>query len=211
MKLFIESASVEATEEALDIGAVDGVVLGRRASAEPLAALRALADELFDLAVGPVIIDVPMRSVDAALERARELAAFGDEVACRLPVTRDGLTVCRACFDEGIATWVGPCASVAQALLAAKAGATWIGVDVGAVDAAGGDGVKLAEDIAGLVNDCDFEAQVLAEGVQHAQHVGELALAGVHSAAVAPELLWSLAATPARKAAAAPVRGSKRR
>jgi len=196
VKLFVESASLEAVEDALDIGAVDGVVLGASASAQGKSALAALAAAFFDLAIGPVVVDLRVRDVDAALARARELAAMGDEIAVRLPASRDGLTVCRACFDEGIATWVGPCASVAQALLAAKAGATWIGVDVSAVEAAGGDGIKLSEDVATLLDECDFEAQLLVEGLRHARQVGELALSGVHSAALSPELLWALMSPP---------------
>ncbi|PKN55740.1 MAG: hypothetical protein CVU56_20005 [Deltaproteobacteria bacterium HGW-Deltaproteobacteria-14] len=192
MKLFIESASHEAVADVVDVGVVDGVVLGPSASRQGAKGLRAIVDALLDLAVGPVVIEVEASEVEASLVRARELAAMGDEVVCGVALSREGLEVCRTCFDEGIATCVGPCVTVAQALLAAKAGATWISVDVGATEAAGGDGVKLAEDVAALLTDCDFEAQLLAIGLRNAQHVGELALAGAHSALVTPEVLWAL-------------------
>lgn len=213
MKLFIESASHEAVEDALDIGAADGVVIGSSASGQSAKALRTLIDGLLDLAVGPIVIEVPPADVETGLARARELAAMGDEVVCGLSLTRDGLEVCRTCFDEGIATCVGPCSSIAQALLAAKAGATWLSIDVAAIEAAGGDGVKLAEDVTTLLAECDFEAQLIILGLHHAQHVGELALVGAHSAVVTPELLWALIAEPppATRAAAATPRRAKRR
>lgn len=212
VKLFIESASHEAVEDAIDVGVADGVVLGSSASRQGAKSLRAIVDSLLDLAVGPVVIEVAASDVEASLARARELAAMGDEVVCSVALSREGLEVCRVCFDEGIATCIGPCISAAQALLAAKAGATWISVDVAAIEAAGGDGVKLAEDVASLLTDCDFEAQLLAIGVRHAQHVGELALAGAHSALVTPELLWAMVGQPPSDAriVSAP-RRSKRR
>ena len=104
MKLFIESASLEAVEDALDVGAVDGVVLGAAASRQAAKALRGLVDKLVDLAVGPIVIEVAVGTVEEMLSRGREMAGLGDEIVLGLPFTREGLEVCRTCFDEGLAT-----------------------------------------------------------------------------------------------------------
>lgn len=213
MKVFMETASVEAVEDGLDVALCDGVVITSEAAEKVGKGLKKLVDGLVALEVGPIVVTATGRDAEALLAAARALGALGDDLVAALPLDREGLTAAAVCFDEGIATCVGPCLNLAQALAAAKAGATWVSCDLGRIDALGGDAVKLVEDIVSMFGTCDFESQLLVTGVRHAQHLGEVALVGGHAAAVSPEVLWPMLGAPSRREAppSARVRTSGRR
>ena len=213
MKLFIESASLEAVEDAADIGACDGVIVGAEASRQGPKGLKKLVEALIALEVGPIVVAVSSGEAEAMITTARALGGLGEEVVAALPLDRDGLSAAAVCFDEGIATAVGPCANAAQALLAAKAGATWVVCDLARVEVHGADGLKLAEDLVSMLSAGDFETQLLVTGARNAHHVGELALFGAHAAALTPERLWGLlgAADVARATPRPAPRSTKRR
>jgi transaldolase len=145
--------------------------------------------EILDVVAGPVSLEVTTESHDEMMAQARELSALGDNVVVKLPLTRAGLRACRTCYDEGIATNVTLCFSPNQALLAAKAGATYISPFVGRLDDVSTDGMGLIEQIVSIYQNYDFETQVLVASVRHPQHVVEAALAGAHVATMPLDVL----------------------
>jgi transaldolase len=130
------------------------------------------------------------------MKQARELAAYGDQVVVKLPLTKDGLKACKTCYDEGIATNVTLCFSASQALLAAKAGATYISPFVGRLDDISTNGMRLIEDIVQIYDNYGFETQVLVASIRHPQHVVEAALAGAHVGTMPLPVLQQLFSHP---------------
>jgi transaldolase len=127
------------------------------------------------------------------LKEGRKLAAIAKNVAVKLPLTVDGLTACRALRDEGTMVNVTLCFSPAQALLAAKAGATFISPFVGRLDDIGQDGMQLIEDICQIYMQYpNFETEVLVASVRHPVHVVQAAKMGAHVATVPPAILRQL-------------------
>ena len=116
------------------------------------------------------------------MKQARALAAEGEQVVVKIPLTREGIAATKTCTEEGIKTNVTLCFSATQALLAAKAGATYISPFIGRVDDISNEGMAIVEDIVRIYDNYGFETQVLAASVRHPQHVLEAARLGAHVA-----------------------------
>ena len=166
------------------MGMCDGVTTNPTLVAKTGKTFQAVIDEIVHTVKGPVSLEVTTVSYDEMMVQARELAAFGDNVVVKLPLTRDGLRACRTCFEEGIATNVTLCFSATQALLAAKAGATYISPFIGRLDDVSTEGMKLIEEIVTIYTNYDFETQVLAASIRHPLHVVDAALVGAHVATI---------------------------
>jgi len=182
MQFFIDSADIEQIREAISMGMCDGVTTNPSLVAKTGKPFKTVIAEVLDLVDGPVSLEVTTNDYEPIMKQARELAELGDNVVVKLPLTRPGLRACRTCFDEGIATNVTLCFSPNQALLAAKAGATYISPFVGRLDDISRDGMGLIEQICAIYENYDFETQVLVASVRHPQHVLEAALQGAHVA-----------------------------
>lgn len=180
MKFFIDSANVDDIREAIALGLCDGVTTNPSLVAKTGRPFAAVIKDLVALVPGPLSLEVTALDYAGMMSQARELAAYGDQVVVKLPLTRDGLKACKTCFDEGIATNVTLCFSAGQALLAAKAGATYISPFVGRLDDVSTDGMRLIEDIAQIYGNYEFETQILAASIRHPMHVVQSALAGAH-------------------------------
>ncbi len=182
MKFFIDSADIGEIKAAQAMGMCDGVTTNPSLVAKTGKRFQDVIDAIVHTVDGPVSLEVTTVSYDEMMAQARELAGFGDNVVVKLPLTKDGLRACRTCYDEGIATNVTLCFSPNQALLAAKAGATYISPFVGRLDDISSDGMKLIDDICTIYRNYEFETQVLVASVRHPQHVVESALMGAHVA-----------------------------
>jgi transaldolase len=180
MKFFIDSANVDDIREAIALGLCDGVTTNPSLVAKTGRPFAAVIKDLVALVPGPLSLEVTALDYAGMMSQARELAGYGDQVVVKLPLTRDGLKACKTCFDEGIATNVTLCFSAGQALLAAKAGATYISPFVGRLDDVSTDGMRLIEDIAQIYGNYEFETQILAASIRHPMHVVQSALAGAH-------------------------------
>lgn len=180
MKFFIDSANVDDIREAIALGLCDGVTTNPSLVAKTGRPFAAVIRDLVALVPGPLSLEVTALDYSGMMSQARELAAFGDQVVVKLPLTRDGLKACKTCFDEGIATNVTLCFSAGQALIAAKAGATYISPFIGRLDDVSTNGMRLIEDIVQIYENYDFETQVLAASIRHPIHVVDAALAGAH-------------------------------
>jgi transaldolase len=192
MKLFIDTANINEIQEAAAWGVLDGVTTNPSLVAKEGRSYRALVEEICRLVPGPVSAEVIATDAAGMEREGRELASIAENVVIKLPITRDGVKVCARFADEGIATNLTLCFSSPQALLVAKAGASYVSPFVGRLDDIGQDGMQLIREIVQIYDNYEFPTQVLVASVRHPQHVVESALAGADVATVPFKILEQL-------------------
>ncbi|MCD6074233.1 MAG: tal [Rhodospirillales bacterium] len=193
MKFFIDTADVEEIRKLAKTGMVDGVTTNPTLIAKSGRKIMDVIAEICDIVPGPISAEVTATETDAMLKEGRKLAAIAKNVAVKLPLTVDGLTACKTLRDEGTMVNVTLCFSAAQALLAAKAGATFISPFVGRLDDIGQDGMELISDICQIYSQYpDLETEVLVASVRHPVHVVQAAKMGAHVATLPPAILRQL-------------------
>ena len=192
MKLFIDTANVTEITEATSWGILDGVTTNPSLVSREGRAYHELVAEICRIVPGPVSAEVIATDADGMEREGRELAAIAENVVVKLPITTDGIKVCARFTEEGIATNLTLCFSPAQALLVAKAGATYVSPFVGRIDDVGQDGMQLVREIVQIYDGYEFPTQVLVASVRHPQHVVEAALAGADVATVPFKVLQQL-------------------
>jgi transaldolase len=192
VKLFIDTANPEEIGQAAEWGILDGVTTNPSLVAKEGRPYAALVAEVCTLVSGPVSAEVIATDTDGMEREGRELAAIAENVVIKLPITPDGVRACSRLADEGIATNLTLCFSSPQALLVAKAGATYVSPFVGRLDDVGQDGMQLVREIVQIYDVYEFPTQVLVASVRHPQHVVEAALAGADVATVPFKILKQL-------------------
>ena len=192
MKLFIDTANVAEITEAAAWGILDGVTTNPSLVAREGRSYHELVAEICRIVPGPVSAEVLAMDADGMEREGRELAGIAENVVVKLPITQDGIRVCARFSEEGIATNLTLCFSPAQALLVAKAGATYVSPFVGRIDDVGHDGMQLVREIVQIYDAYEFPTQVLVASVRHPQHVVEGALAGADVATVPFKVLQQL-------------------
>lgn len=192
MKLFIDTANVSEIAEAASWGILDGVTTNPSLVAKEGRTYHELVAEVCRLVPGPVSAEVIATDANGMEREGRDLASIAENVVVKLPITRDGIKVCARFSEEGIATNLTLCFSPAQALLVAKAGATYVSPFVGRLDDIGHDGMQLVREIVQIYDAYEFPTQVLVASVRHPQHVVESALAGADVATVPFKVLEQL-------------------
>ena len=178
------------------MGMCDGVTTNPSLVAKTGRTFDAVIADILEICSGPVSLEVTTTAYDDMMLQARELAKHADNVVVKLPLTSEGLKACRTCYEEGIATNVTLCFSPSQALLAAKAGATYISPFVGRLDDISTDGMALIQDIRAIYDNYDYETQILVASVRHPQHVVDSALAGADVATIPHKVIGQLAKHP---------------
>jgi transaldolase len=196
MKFFIDSADISEIKEAASMGIIDGVTTNPSLVAKTGRRFRDVLVEICDVVRGPVSAEVVSTKVDGMMQEARELAALRPNVVVKIPLIPDGLKAVRICTEEGIHTNVTLCFSANQALLAAKAGATYISPFVGRVDDVSSDGMSVVADILEIYENYGFDTQVLVASVRHPMHVLEAAKMGAHVATCPLSVLLQLTRHP---------------
>jgi transaldolase len=192
MKLFIDTANVAEITEAASWGILDGVTTNPSLVAREGRSYHELVAEICRIVPGPVSAEVLATDAEGMEREGRELAGIAENVVVKLPITEDGIRVCARFSEEGIATNLTLCFSPAQALLVAKAGATYVSPFVGRIDDVGQDGMQLVREIVQIYDAYEFPTQVLVASVRHPQHVVEGALAGADVATVPFKVLRQL-------------------
>ena len=196
MKFFIDTADVAAVKELAATGLVDGVTTNPSLVMKSGRDFREVIEEICALVAGPVSAEVTALEADRMIAEGKSLAAIAKNVVVKVPLTIDGLKACRTLSGEGIGVNVTLCFSANQALLAAKAGATFISPFIGRLDDIGADGMELIREIRAIYDNYDFRTEVLAASIRSPQHVKDCALAGADVATVPPAVLKALAAHP---------------
>ena len=196
MKLFIDTADIDEIREANSMGLVDGVTTNPSLIARTGRAFREVIEEICAEVDGPISLEALEPQADAMLGEARRLAGIHPNVVEKVPMTLEGLKVVRACQDEGIRTNVTLCFSPSQALLAAKAGASYISPFVGRLDDVSEVGMDLVEKILTIYSNYDLETEVLVASIRHPLHLVEAAMLGADVATVPYAVIRKLVQHP---------------
>ncbi|HEY1554713.1 MAG TPA: fructose-6-phosphate aldolase [Kofleriaceae bacterium] len=196
MKFFIDTADVKEIREAAAMGLVDGVTTNPSLVAKTGRKFREVLVEVCDIVKGPVSAEVTSTQYDGIMREARELAALRNNIVVKIPLIPEGLKAVRTCSDEGIHTNVTLCFSATQALLAAKAGASYISPFVGRLDDVATDGMQLVSEILEIYDNYDFPTEVLVASVRHPMHVQQAARMGAHVATCPLSVLLQLSKHP---------------
>jgi transaldolase len=195
MKFFLDSADLTEIRRAMEAGLIDGIttnpsLLAKVAGAEHQP--RELLQEIARLVPGPISAEVVALDRDEMVREGRELAKIADNIVVKVPLTEAGLMACRQFRSEDIGVNVTLCFSPAQALLAAKAGASYISPFVGRLDDVSQDGMELISQIVQIYSNYDFRTEVLVASVRHPLHVVQAALLGADVATVPAKVLHQL-------------------
>ena len=193
MKFFVDTAEIKDITELNDYGLLDGVTTNPSLIAKSGRNFKEVIAEICALVEGPVSAEVASMDYDGMVAEGEHLAKIAKNVVIKLPLTLPGLKACRYFSQKGIKTNVTLCFSANQALLAAKAGATYISPFLGRLDDINIDGMDLIRDIREIYDNYGFETQILAASIRSANHVKEAALAGADVATIPPSVIKGLA------------------
>ncbi len=196
MKFFVDTAEVAEIKALIPTGLVDGVTTNPSLVAKSGRDFREMIAEACALVSGPVSAEVTALETEKMLAEGRSLARIAKNVVVKLPLTLNGIAACKALTEEGIKTNVTLCFSVNQALIAAKAGATYISPFIGRLDDIGQDGMELIREIRAVYDNYGFATNILAASIRSPQHMRESALAGADVATAPPGVIKALANHP---------------
>lgn len=196
MKFFVDTADVDDIKELADTGLLDGVTTNPSLILKSGRDIREVTKEICDLVEGPVSAEVTATDFDGMMKEAKVLAGIAKNICIKLPLTMDGLKACNHLTDAGHETNVTLCFSANQALLAAKAGATYISPFIGRLDDMGIDGMELISEIRLIYDNYDFGTEILAASIRSVNHVKESAMAGADVATIPPNVLKALVKHP---------------
>jgi transaldolase len=192
MKFFVDTADLAEIKDLAATGMVDGVTTNPSLAAKSGKKFLDLVAEICAVVPGPVSAEVTALDHATMMKEAAVLRKIARNVTIKVPLTPDGLKTCKALTDDGAMVNVTLCFSAAQALLAAKAGATFISPFVGRLDDVGSDGMALIADICTIYDNYDFATEVLVASVRHPMHIVEAARLGAHVATMPPATLRQL-------------------
>ncbi|MEK6650318.1 MAG: fructose-6-phosphate aldolase [Bacteroidota bacterium] len=178
MKFFIDTANVAEIREAAALGVLDGVTTNPSLVAKEGKDFRALLDEICSIVDGPISAEVVSTDLPGMLKEGRELAKIHKNIVVKVPLIKEGLKATKIFQQEGIRTNVTLCFSASQALLAAKAGATYISPFIGRLDDISQSGMDLIQQIVTIYRNYGYGTQVLVASVRHPMHVVEAAMIG---------------------------------
>lgn len=196
MKFFVDTAEIDAIAELNETGMVDGVTTNPSLIMKSGRDILEVTKEICDLIDGPVSAEVVATKADDMIAEGRKLAEIAENIAVKVPLTWDGLKTCKVLSDEGRMVNVTLCFSVNQALLAAKAGATFISPFIGRLDDINLDGMELIEDIRTVYDNYGFDTNILAASIRTVNHVADCARVGADVMTAPPNVIKALANHP---------------
>lgn len=178
MKFFIDTANINEIKEAAALGILDGVTTNPSLVSNERKDFHTLLKEICSIVNGPVSAEVVSTDVNGMLKEGKELAKISDNIVVKVPIIKEGLKAVKIFSSEGIKTNVTLCFSSTQALMAAKAGASYISPFVGRLDDAGHNGMEIVNQIVSIYNNYAFDTEVLVASIRNPLHVIEAALMG---------------------------------
>ena len=193
MKFFVDTADVDAIRELHALGMVDGVTTTPSLILKSGRDIIEVTKEICSFVEGPVSAEVVALTADEMIAEGRKLAAIAPNIAVKVPLTWDGLKTCKVLSSEGFMVNVTLCFSANQALVAAKAGATFISPFIGRLDDINLDGLELISDIRQIYDNYGFDTQILAASIRTANHVTQCALIGADVMTAPPSVIKGLA------------------
>ena len=196
MKFFIDSADLGEIKEAVAMGAIDGCTTNPSLIAKTGKTQKQIITAICEILDGPISAEVLGTKYDEIVSEGRELSKIHKNVVVKVPMLPDGMKAVRTLHGEGIKTNVTLCFSATQALLAAKAGATYISPFIGRLDDVSTEGMHLIEQIVRIYDNYAFETEVLVASVRHPMHVVEAALIGAGVCTIPFKVIQQLAHHP---------------
>ena len=193
MRFFVDTAEIDAIKELHDLGMVDGVTTNPSLIMKSGRDIKEVTKEICDLVDGPVSAETVALDAEGMINEGRELAKIADNIAIKVPLTWAGLKACKTLSDEGRMVNVTLCFSANQALLAAKAGATFISPFIGRLDDINIDGLDLIADIRTIYDTYGFETNILAASIRTANHMSDCAKIGADVATAPPAVIKAMA------------------
>jgi transaldolase len=192
MKLFVDTGSIKEIETIAALGILDGVTTNPSLLAKEPGDFRQNLKKICDIVKGPVSGEVTATDFAGMIREGHDIASIDEHMVVKVPLTRDGIKACKALSGEGLRVNVTLCFSAAQALLAAKAGATFVSPFVGRLDDIATNGMTLIADIVEIYDNYDFTTEVLVASCRHPIHVVEAARLGADIATCPPAVIESL-------------------
>ena len=189
MKLFLDTADINKITDLNTTGMVDGITTNPSLIAKSGRNIIQTIEEICRIVSGPVSAEVTATDYDGMMREGARLAEIASNVTVKLPLTVDGLRACASLSEDNIMVNVTLCFSATQALLAAKAGASFISPFVGRLDDIGADGMNLISEIAEIYTNYDYSTEILVASVRGVQHVVDAALIGADVATIPPKIM----------------------
>jgi len=192
MKFFIDSANINHIKEAASYGLLDGVTTNPSLVAKEGKNFRELLEEIVKIVDGPISAEVVSTDYEGILKEARELSKIHKNIVVKIPLIKEGIKAVKTLSSEGIKTNVTLCFSAPQAILAAKAGATYVSPFVGRLDDIGHEGMALIAQIVQIYRNYNFKTEIIVASVRHPLHVVEAAMMGAHIATIPFDVIEKL-------------------
>jgi transaldolase len=196
MKIFLDTANIDSIKKYNDMGLVDGVTTNPTLLSKEKGNPASIMHEIVRIVQGPVSLEVVGTTYDSMMEEAHRLKKYGRNVVVKIPMIPDGLKAVKKLKEEGIETNVTLCFSANQAVLAAKAGASYVSPFIGRLDDVGQDGMTLIREIVQIFNNYKFDAKVLVASIRHPMHMVEAGKIGAHVVTLPPDILGKMAMHP---------------
>ncbi len=196
MKFFVDTADVKEIRELNELGLIDGVTTNPSLIMKSGGKISEVTKQICDIVDGPVSSEVTATDYSEMMKQADILSKIADNICIKVPLTLDGLKACRALTGDGRKVNVTLCFSANQALLAAKAGATFISPFIGRIDDMAVDGMEVIREIRAIYDNYDFQTEILAASIRTVNHVKEAAIIGADVATVPPATLKALVKHP---------------
>ncbi|GAA3014276.1 fructose-6-phosphate aldolase [Tetragenococcus solitarius] len=194
MKFFLDTANVEEIKRVNELGLVDGVTTNPTLISKEGRPFKEVIQDIANFIEGPVSAEVVGLKAEEMIKEGRNLATWAENVVVKIPMTEEGLKAVHILSSEGIKTNVTLVFSVAQGLMATKAGATFISPFVGRLDDTGKDGLEVVEDLKQVMSNYGYKTEIIAASVRHLQHLEQIALSGADIATIPGSIfpkLWS--------------------
>jgi transaldolase len=196
MKIFVDTADMDEIREANAMGVLDGVTTNPTHISKQSGSFDDIIKEICKEVEGPVSAEVVATDTDGMMKEARHNASLAPNVVVKIPITLNGLKAIKICSDEGIRTNVTLCFSANQAMLAAKAGATYISPFMGRLDDIGHDGLELIQQIRQIYDNYGFETEILGASLRSPKHVMDCAMVGADVVTLPLDVLTKLLSHP---------------
>ncbi len=196
MEFFIDTAQIEEITKAKDLGILDGVTTNPSLIAKTGKSLKAAITEIAKVVDGPISAEVLATDSEGIVKEARELAQIAPNIVVKVPLIPEGLIAVKKLTQENIQTNVTLCFSAMQALLAAKAGATYISPFVGRLDDRGHDGMDLIDEIITVYDNYEFTTKIIVASIRHPMHLKTAAMLGADVATIPPDVFNTIVKHP---------------
>jgi transaldolase len=189
MEIYIDTAEIDAIKKYWDMGVIDGVTTNPTLIARSGRVFSEVVAEIAEVVKGPISVEAVSTTAEELVEESKKLAEYGDHIVIKIPMTAEGLKATKELSKIGIKTNVTLVFSASQALLAAKAGATYVSIFVGRLDDRGHEGMDVVWETSQIFQNYEMESKIITASIRHPRHVIEAAKAGSHVATVPPSIL----------------------